>query len=262
MEIKAWHVVFLIYIVIAICIEREKKLPPEKKAPKRKLFQKAVTFDEDFSRHRKRGVILFFTFLGIRYLLPYVLLWLENEWLWFRATEVQYALTLAVVLALSWRFLLEGIKKAWKHCAVRLGQATLIWVIGLALQVACTIFMELGLKLVDSNQEAISATEVTAWWFITSVFVAPIAEELIYRGWLFRFFRNRFRVGAHVINGVAFGVMHVSQQIFLYGQWDQLIAVIPLMITGVAFSIIYEKTGNITYPILGHMMLNLVATLN
>lgn len=255
-------VFFMFYCVIALGIEREKKLPPEKRAPKRKLFQRDVTFDEDFTLHRKRGAILFFAFLGIRYLLPYVLLWIDNESLWSVATEIQYALTLFVVLVLSWRFLLEGIKKSWKHFAIRMGQTTLIWVISVVLQVACTIFMELGLKLVDSNQKAIRETELTPWWVITGVFVAPIAEELIYRGWLFRFFRSRLRVGAHIINGVAFGVMHVSQYVFLEGQWEQLIAVIPLMITGVAFSAIYEKTGNITYPMLGHIMLNLIGTLN
>jgi len=255
-------IVLAIYFGVTFGVEREKKLPTEQRAPKRKLFRRENSFDESFSLYKKRGAVLFFVFLGIRYLLPYILRWIDSDFLWDYATELQYGLTLLVVLVLGWSFLLEGIREIRKHFLVRFGQTTLIWVVGVVLQITTTIFIELGLKLTDSNQEAINKSELTVGWVLTAVVVAPIVEEMIYRGWVYRFFRSRFPVGAHLINGVAFGVMHISLFVVYEGRWDQLVAVIPLMIIGVAFSVIYEKTGNITYPIFGHMMLNLVSTLS
>ena len=85
--------------------------------------------------------------------------------------------------------------------------------------------------------------------FIALVIIAPIAEELIFRGWLYGKLRARMTaVSAIIICSVLFGILH--------GQWNVGITVFAM---SVVMCLIRELTGTIWSGILVHMLKNGIA---
>lgn len=85
-----------------------------------------------------------------------------------------------------------------------------------------------------------------AMLFVACV-LAPINEELVFRGLIFRYARQRFGRGvALALSGVLFGALH--------GNWAGFL---PLAVLGVGLAIAYEQTGDIRVPIVAHALFNL-----
>lgn len=85
--------------------------------------------------------------------------------------------------------------------------------------------------------------------------VAPVAEEIFFRGFFFRALRSRFTiVGAAAIDGLLFGTIHYSGD-----GADGLLLLPPLALLGFIFCIVYENTGSL-FPVIGmHVFNNAVA---
>ena len=105
--------------------------------------------------------------------------------------------------------------------------------------------------------EALGADEstlglITAGFMVVAV--APVAEELFFRGFFYRALRSRFTViGAALIDGLLFGAIH----------WDLtaegLEIVPPLALLGLIFCLVYERTGSL-FPVIGlHALNNAIA---
>jgi uncharacterized protein len=78
--------------------------------------------------------------------------------------------------------------------------------------------------------------------------LAPIAEEIFFRGFLFGGLRKRFPLWpAAILAGVIFGAIHAPTGVT---------AVIPLAALGVAFCWLYEKTGSLWPSVIGHAINN------
>jgi membrane protease YdiL (CAAX protease family) len=85
------------------------------------------------------------------------------------------------------------------------------------------------------------------------VVVAPISEEVCFRGMLFGGLRERLpRLAAALISALIFGGLHATTGIS---------AVPPLIIFGFVLALLYERTGSIIPGILLHMLNNSVALL-
>ena len=85
--------------------------------------------------------------------------------------------------------------------------------------------------------------------FIALVVITPFAEEVIFRGWLYRRLKNKSGVtAAIVLTALLFGALH--------GQWNVGITV---GIMSVIMCIEQELTGTIYAGILTHMIKNGVA---
>ena len=77
------------------------------------------------------------------------------------------------------------------------------------------------------------------------VCVAPVAEEIFFRGFFYRALRSRFSIlVAALINGALFGVIH-----FDFSGSDALLILPPLAALGFMFCLVYEKTGTL-YPVI------------
>ena len=77
------------------------------------------------------------------------------------------------------------------------------------------------------------------------VCVAPVAEEIFFRGFFYRALRSRFSIlVAALINGALFGVIH-----FDFSSSDALLILPPLAALGFMFCLVYEKTGSL-YPVI------------
>jgi hypothetical protein len=81
---------------------------------------------------------------------------------------------------------------------------------------------------------------------------APISEELVFRGLLYRFLHDRGSARfALIVSSLLFALLHASLQSFL-----------PLLFIGLLLAKIYEDTHDIRTPIVFHLFFNLFSFLN
>ena len=87
--------------------------------------------------------------------------------------------------------------------------------------------------------------------FLGSCLVIPIAEELLFRGVVYRRIRLLLHaVPAIILSAVIFGLVHVNLVQGLYAG-----------ILGLLLAFLYEKTGCFYAPVLGHIAANTVAVM-
>jgi membrane protease YdiL (CAAX protease family) len=81
----------------------------------------------------------------------------------------------------------------------------------------------------------------------TVVALAPVFEEILFRGFLYRNLRDAIgREGALVVSSVLFGLVHLEPHL-----------VLPLAGLGFVLAIVFELTGSLVVPILVHATWNL-----
>ncbi|MBA4138263.1 MAG: hypothetical protein C0518_13195 [Opitutus sp.] len=150
--------------------------------------------------------------------------------------------------------------------ARKLGRRTLIWksvatvilalpVLGLSSAAWSLLLRSLGLS--DAPQDliavfgAVKSPAVLIAMLVVACVVAPLNEELLFRGVIFRFCRQRFgRVFALIVSGALFGLLH-----------GNLAGFVPLSLLGVALALAYEHSGDIRVPIVAHGLFNLNTTI-
>lgn len=87
-----------------------------------------------------------------------------------------------------------------------------------------------------------------------AVVIAPMTEEVIFRGGIFRWLRTRLsRPAALVLPGLVFAALHVSWSTTLAG----LDSFLPLIVLAVLYSLAYERTGHLGTTMVAHALFNL-----
>ncbi|HLB39894.1 MAG TPA: CPBP family intramembrane glutamic endopeptidase [Actinomycetota bacterium] len=93
---------------------------------------------------------------------------------------------------------------------------------------------------------------------ILAIVIAPVVEELFFRGILFRSVRDRrgFWIGA-LVSGLLFGVVH-----YVPAPWQDTLLLQSIMVfTGLGLAWIYERRGNLVANIVAHMAFNAVGVI-
>ncbi len=95
-------------------------------------------------------------------------------------------------------------------------------------------------------------------WLLTimivlAIAIAPLAEELVFRAGLFRYFRTRMpHWVALIVPALFFASLHVN-----WATLQGLSSLVPLTVLACIFSLAYERTGCIGTPIVAHALFNL-----
>lgn len=98
--------------------------------------------------------------------------------------------------------------------------------------------------------------------FVTTVILAPLSEESLFRGLLFGQLRLRSRWAAYTVSSLCFGLIHVL------GFWGQyrpvtfLLALVQYLPAGLLLAWSREKTQSMLAPIVVHMIINGVSVLS
>lgn len=89
-----------------------------------------------------------------------------------------------------------------------------------------------------------------------AVVVAPISEEFLFRGLVYRSIRDRHGpMAGMLISAALFGSIHLVP-----GSWiDQLVLQLTMAVTGFGLAWIYERRTTLLAPIAGHAAFNLIA---
>lgn len=113
----------------------------------------------------------------------------------------------------------------------------------------------------SENQTTIIAVflENPVYIIFVAVVFAPIVEEILFRGIVYRGLRSlKFKWFALFMSTFLFGLVHVYDSLFT-GRFDDLWFIFVYMAIGYFMTLIYERSGDILAPIFLHMIYNAIA---
>lgn len=109
-----------------------------------------------------------------------------------------------------------------------------------------------------NNEEAVQSmiSSLPLVMLITSGFLAPWNEELVFRKSLKDIFKNKWLYIS--ISGLLFGLAHVVNSAKVWTDW---LYILPYGSLGVSFAASYHKTDSVFTPIMFHMLHNILLVL-
>ncbi|MBP0959792.1 MAG: CPBP family intramembrane metalloprotease [Oscillospiraceae bacterium] len=117
----------------------------------------------------------------------------------------------------------------------------------------------------SSNQQSIDEALVQYGFLqiITVCLLGPVVEEFFYRGVLFEILKGKEsgiikNIIAVILTSFIFAFMHVS---FIDFSVADMIANIPILMLGLALTILRCKTDNILCSVIVHIGINVIATI-
>ena len=89
------------------------------------------------------------------------------------------------------------------------------------------------------------------------VFLAPVVEETLFRGYVFGFLREYSRAWAYVFSCLLFSFVHVWQ--YAAGDWSYLLTMAQYIAPGLVLAWTYERAGSLWGSVLLHGVVNALA---
>lgn len=135
----------------------------------------------------------------------------------------------------------------------------LYWILNIGLSVIITLAFPDHFNVNDAGISLISQGH---FWLmaIGSILLAPIAEELLYRGLIFGTLHRRSRALAYGVSILIFCAIHVSGYVGIYPLPLLAVSFLQYIPGGLILAWAYEKSGNILCPVLIHMAINTAGT--
>ena len=116
-----------------------------------------------------------------------------------------------------------------------------------------TFFAFIALFLVDINPFALIHTRLPGkigeiiLFFLVAGLIGPVAEEVLFRGVIYGFFRRWGVLAALILSSVIFVLAHSTLSTIP----------VPQIVGGIIFAIAYEKEGSLIVPITIHVLGNM-----
>ena len=91
---------------------------------------------------------------------------------------------------------------------------------------------------------------------VTTVLLAPVSEELLFRGLLFGELRVKSRWIGYLASSLCFCLIHLIGYLGKYTLWEFFLALLQYLPAGLILAWSYEKSQSIAAPIFVHMVIN------
>lgn len=114
------------------------------------------------------------------------------------------------------------------------------------------LFVLTSVSSIPTNQAILNSWPIY-FTALLAIIIAPLTEELMFRGFIRKFIKNDFLF--IIISSLIFGGLHITSANSL----QQILYIIPYSILGLAFSLNYVKTKNIASNIFLHSAWNTLA---
>lgn len=170
-----------------------------------------------------------------------------------------YYILFALVLIAFWGYLGRSARGMFDH----LGTALLSVGIGLIAFYGLNEIVWRILKLLDLgrdnlNDQAILARIGAAPYstILILVFLAPVIEEAVFRGYIFGNLREASRTAAYLISCLLFAFLHVWQFVVLNHDFSYLVIMVQYFVPGLVMAWTFEKSGSLWGSILLHCIVN------
>jgi membrane protease YdiL (CAAX protease family) len=153
----------------------------------------------------------------------------------------------------AWLFSLRSAGRSLVLWGLQRPTRSYFWVVPLGLVAVYAIGIVHDLIVDPKQQEIIGefphSALGAAMFFLVAVVMAPVFEEIVFRGFLFRGFANSWGwVWGAVASAAIFGAAHLQLDVFL-----------PLAALGFVLAWAYQRTGSLWTCITMHALFNLIA---
>ena len=178
---------------------------------------------------------------------------------------IYQAISFLVITAVMLRFLLQSGRYALERPFYNLRMAfygyVLYWVGFLAVTWALMQFVP-GFANTNDGEIALLMKENYPLTAAVVLLLAPISEELVYRGLIFGSLHSHSRAAAYILSSVVFASIHVlgylgSQDLLQLG-----LCFLQYIPAGLTLAWVYDRTGTIWAPVLLHMTINQTSILS
>ncbi len=191
--------------------------------------------------------------------------WLPGGLNELTANIIYYALGFAFCLIVMWKYLRGAFDIMLDNPLASIAAMIFGYFIYLLLSYLAVgvLLMIIGDRLSNPNNDAIQALAEGSPRAALglAVFIAPIVEEVLFRGVVFGSLRPKHRVWAFIISIGLFALYHVWQFAIVSMDWTTLFYIIEYIPAGYALAWTYEKTNSIWIPIFLHMLINILSML-
>lgn len=170
-----------------------------------------------------------------------------------------FALNFLFLTVIFHRFLGEHTKLALKQpfrvLRYAFGGYVFFWISTTVIGIVTAHFVPSFSNVNDAAIIQMAASDYTLT-AIGTVLLAPVAEELMYRGLLFGSLHHRSPAGAFILSTIVFAAIHVVGYIGLYRPLILVLCFLQYIPAGLCLGWAYTRSGNIWAPILAHIAIN------
>ncbi|WP_088007078.1 CPBP family intramembrane glutamic endopeptidase [Indiicoccus explosivorum] len=170
------------------------------------------------------------------------------------------------LLFYGWLLGVPLLERAFPAERFKSGKRDVMWGIGSGLLFFLFIFVGmrfLHIYLLDIGKLRVLLVEWgfsgpgEGWLVLVFLLVNPVLEEIYWRGYVYDRLRPRGKVAAIWITAVFYALYHLLTVNELFTGGFSLLAVLPVLLAGLFWGILREKTGSITPTIIGHGLADL-----
>lgn len=168
-----------------------------------------------------------------------------------------------ICLLIFHKFLLDNLSQLFKHFWGFVQAAILglvMYYVGLGLVNLATEYIMPELVNLNDEQIFSMARENEVIMLVGVIFLVPLAEECIFRGFIFSNLYHRSRILAYVLTIVIFALIHVVEYIGQGTSWQTLaLSSIQYLPAGISLAWAYERADSIFAPMVMHCLINAAA---
>lgn len=172
---------------------------------------------------------------------------------------IYFTVNFICVTAIFYRYLLASIKIALREPFTVLRYAFIGFLIYQAGKVVVGILIVIVYpQFSNLNDTAVmdSVAQNYTLMSVGTIVLAPITEEVLYRGVVFGGIHKRNPVLAYILSTVIFSLIHIISYIHLYDPVALLCSFLVYLPAGLCLAWAYDKSGSIVAPILIHIAVN------
>lgn len=170
-----------------------------------------------------------------------------------------------VLLIIFRRYLMEN----FEHFIFNPAKSLVIIVIGIIVYFIANVIFDIVITIIaggdlsSPNNDAVTSMVKSALYpsIALTVLLAPVVEEILYRGVLFSGIGAKSKFWGYLLSTVLFAFSHVYQAM-IYSFDPMLFLTMALYLpSGLVLANIYERSGTIWCPIIVHMAINFTVVL-
>ena len=170
-----------------------------------------------------------------------------------------FALNFLFLTVILHRFLGENtrlaLKQPFRVLRYAFGGYIFFWISTTVIGTVTAYFVPSFSNVNDASIMQMAADDYTLT-AIGTVLLAPVAEELMYRGLFFGSLHHRSPAIAFILSTIVFAAIHVVGYIGLYRPLTLLLCFVQYLPAGLCLGWAYTRSGNIWAPILAHIAIN------
>jgi len=211
-----------------------------------------------------KGAALFIVYLV---LLPYIMLLVSNLMQLLTGRPISerallltpYYLSFALAALLFKNYFIDQLSVFTHHLGRSLGSMFRCYFLMYGITIVCAmVLLAIGMNSGNPNDLAVEGlvNSYDRVMLVMAVFLAPLVEELLFRGLIFGSLYKVKPIVAYIVSWLAFGAAHLLQYAIETGDWRTMIFMIEYLPPSIAWGWCYKRSGSIWTVIFMHMIFN------